>query len=198
MESDLNLNDFEYTISDSDGFRGVKDGKEYPITEEEWQRIHPEHRNTECKECAFVQDVQTLLTFMVPREKKEQVGSRPEFVGKFTMLNWTGHSSFYLFRCGGCDTVVVDYPHGYRGNFMYLRCDKCRGETILKSKEIYERDKLFVPVVLRPRKEHWKFAKRTAEALEGLGKIENMGVRTMVVNGNESSETLSKRIRNFF
>ncbi len=101
---------------------GVKDGKEYPITEEEWQRIHPEHRNTECKECIFVKDAKTLLSSIIPREKKEKVGNKPEFIGKFTMPNWTGHLDFYLFRCKECGTVSVDYPHGRTG---YLICNKC-------------------------------------------------------------------------
>lgn len=141
--------EFEYTVHDSRGIVGVKDGREYPISEEEWQKAHPEHRNTECKECVFVQDEKTLLTFFVSREIKERATEEPVFVGKFTMPGWTGHSGFYLFRCKECEEVCVDYPHGYTDfGLMYLRCGRCEEACsleVVEMKSIYERDGIHIP-----------------------------------------------------
>lgn len=143
--------DYDYTIMDKNGIRGVKDGKEFPISEEEWQRMHPEHRNMDCKECIFVADAETLLTFFVDRKLREKAGAKPVFVGKFTMARWSGHSGFYLFKCSNpeCEKVCVDYPHGYTSEgFLFLRCDRCRFKIILyprKYREIYERDDVHIP-----------------------------------------------------
>lgn len=46
--------DFEYILFDSkNGIRGVKNGREFPISEEEWSKMNPPHR---CSACKFVAD----------------------------------------------------------------------------------------------------------------------------------------------
>ena len=142
------LKDFDYTIHDSRGIVGVKDDIEYPVSKEEWQKAHPEHRNVGCKECAFVQDKDTLLTFIVSREAKEKASYEPKDCGMFTMTGWSGHSHFYLFKCVECGKVTVDYPHGYHGPYWYLRCDGCEQTFDLKSsrfRSIYQDNNGFVP-----------------------------------------------------
>ncbi|KKR02549.1 MAG: hypothetical protein UT29_C0001G0029 [Candidatus Yanofskybacteria bacterium GW2011_GWA1_39_13] len=142
------LEDFDHTIHDSRGIVGVKDGIEYPVSKEEWDKAHPEHRNTGCKECTFVQDKDTLLTFIVPREAKEGATKEPKDCGIFTMPGWTGHSHFYLFKCVECGKVTVDYPHGYHGPYWYLRCDDCECTFDLSSskfRSIYKDNNGFVP-----------------------------------------------------
>ncbi len=110
-----------YYIFDSKGCRKVVDGKEYPITEEEYRRENPYHKDVGCTECSFVQDKETLLTFLIPRELKAKATNMPLLVGKFTMPEWTGHNNFYIFRCKRCDCVSVDYPHGY-GADLWCHC----------------------------------------------------------------------------
>lgn len=149
MDSGLNIKDFEYFVSDSNGRKGFKDGKEYPISEEDWQKANPKHRDIECVECTFVSDKETLFLHNISREDKENVDEEPKFVGKFNMFGWIGHSSFYLFKCKFCKEIVLDYPHGYRGDFMYLRCDRCKEEVILvgkRYKDVYDRDGFHWPV----------------------------------------------------
>ena len=94
MALSAKASDYDYTIHDANGVAGVKDGKQYPISKEDWERENPhrEHRDSVCTECNFVRDKETLLTFLVPREQKEQATSKPLFVGNFTMPGWTGHS----------------------------------------------------------------------------------------------------------
>lgn len=139
---------YDHVVMDSKGIRGVKDGKEFPISEEDWKKAHPEHRNTECKECTFVQDMATLLAFMVPKEVREMATEEPKDCGVFTMPGWSGHSHFYLFKCKACRKVVVDYPHGYHGEYWYLRCGECAFALDLSSskfRSIYEDNNGFVP-----------------------------------------------------
>ncbi len=156
--------DYDYTIFVKNGHRGVKDGKEFPISEEEWQRTHPEHRNVDCKECTFVADAETLLTFFVPRQTRAKANTNPVFVGKFTMAHWTGHSGFYLFECSECGCVCVDYPHGYTsGGCLYLRCDRCRFRIILNPREyknVYEKEGVILPrTIWETLKDYWYLRK---------------------------------------
>jgi len=111
MGADSELS-FDYTVVDSRGIRGVKDGKEFPITEEEYRRKNPYHKDIGCTECSFVQDKETLLLWVISREAKEKATSKPSFIGKFTMPDWTGHNNFYIFKCERCNRVSVDYRYG--------------------------------------------------------------------------------------
>ena len=149
MESVLNKDDFDCFSISSCGIVGIKkDGTRHPISREDYKKLYPEHKNVGCTECIFAQDKNTLLIYSVSRELRERANEKLQFVGKFTMPGWVGHSSFYLFRCHECGNVGVDYPHGYRGEFLYIRCDVCRYEIILspsRYRDIYERDQVFVP-----------------------------------------------------
>ena len=162
------LEDFDHTTHDSRGIVGVKDGVEYSISEEEWKKAHPEHRNTECKECTFASNIEELLVFNVPKEMRDKANHRPEFIGKFTMPGWTGHSGFYLFKCEVCQEICVDYPHGYRGNgCLYLRCGQCGYEIVLtprKYGDVYKRDNVVPPPTF------WKMIK----TLWALRKVKNL------------------------
>lgn len=155
MSSEGISEDFDYTVSDSRGTRGVKDGQEYPIDPETWRKRHQNHKDTGCKECEFVRDKETILTFLANKEVRNSAGKNPVCLGKFTMPGWTGHASFYIFRCRSCEEICVDSPHGYRGEYMYLSCDSCRREIILNKKEheqIYIADNLYVPRLISLKK----------------------------------------------
>lgn len=180
------LKDFDHTIHDSRGIVGVKDGVEYPVSEEDWKKAHPEHRNTECKECIFVLDTSTILSFHVPKEVRDKANHEPKFIGKFTMPGWTGHSSFYLFKCIDCENVCVDYPHGYTSwGSCYLTCAKCGSGPILKKKEYYERDSIVVPLMALSFKERYNYFMKMFEDLDKLKPInmidreENIQRRTL-------------------
>jgi hypothetical protein len=197
MDSAPSMKDFDYTVFDSSGIKGVKDGKEYPISKEEWDKAHPEHKNIECAECSFVQDKETLLTFIISRELKEQAGSIPKFVGKFSMPGWVGHSSFYVFRCQECKSITVDYPHGYRGDCMFVRCGDCSYEIVLnprKFRAIYKRDNLHVP-----REITWKEKRKKLKLLkEQMIKVEDLGVVPLVRPSSiENTMTLIQKIKLF-
>ncbi len=199
--------DYDYTVHDDKGVRGFKDEEELPISRENWGNSRQYHSDSGCMECSFVQDTKTLFVFMVPREKRNSAGTKPEFVGKFTMPGWAGHSSFYMFRCKYCDEIVVDYPHGYRGDsgLMYLRCSNgnCQSEIDMTSAEAYERDNLFVPLALRPSKERRKILKEIAESSErfreNLQKVEDLGVRPLSVGEDDGvGGTLWNKVLRFF
>ena len=149
MGADFTLPAHEYVMFDSKGITGFKDGKEFPISEEDYKKAHPEHRNTDCKECTFVSDAEALLTYNVGREQRASANHRPLFVGMFTMPRWSGHSGFYLFKCQSCGNICVDYPQGYTGSgHIYLRCDYCQYQIVLTPREhggIYEREKVVAP-----------------------------------------------------
>lgn len=193
MDSKPTVGDFDYTIIDPKGIKGMKDGMEYPITEDEWQKAHPEHKDTGCTECTFVQDQETLFTFFVARELKEKVGKRPVFVGKFTMPKWVGHSGFYVFRCKECNEVSVDYPHGYTNwELCYLWCQRhgCGLQLVLrpgadKDRSVYIREKIALPPTL---KEH---AKNIAGALCDIEEVEDK--HGIVVLNNVRIETRLSR-----
>lgn len=125
MNSAENQPDYDYIISDSNGHRKVKDGKEYPMTEEEWRRENPEHKDTGCEECSFASNQETILTYFVDREQKAlQKIEKPIFIGKFTLPGWVGHSGFYFFSCQSCGKSSIDYIHANsRGPYFY--CQHC-------------------------------------------------------------------------
>ncbi|MBI2674197.1 MAG: hypothetical protein HYX22_00455 [Candidatus Yanofskybacteria bacterium] len=192
------VNDFEYTVHDFNGIVGVdKEGNKHPISEEEWQKAHPEHKNIECKECAFVQDGESLFTFFVSRDLKEKATEKPVFVGKFTMPNWIGHSGFYIFRCKECGEVSVDYPHGYTDHgLMYLACCYCREKLPLEAvrdRSIYEREETHVPKLKRE--------ERIQELNEVIADVESRGVRVVTVFSEDSKRSkvgFSQFLRDYF
>ena len=167
MESKPAVGDFEYTIHDTGGIVGVdKEGNKHPVSKEEWQKAYPEHRNAGCTECTFVLDQESLFTFFVPRELKEKATEEPFFVGEFTMPKWTGHSGFYLFKCQNCESAVVDYPHGYHGDLMYLRCSYCHASFDLTTqKEIYKQEGGYIPVSVRLNSMNWRRARKMVKGL---------------------------------
>ena len=187
-----------YTIFDSTGITRVetdKDGtkKEYKITEDEWRKAHPEHRNSGCQDCKFVQDRETLFIYFIPREAKEKAGSNPEFVGNFTMPGWTGHAGFYIFKCQECGTVCADYPHGYDAyGCLYLKCtdQNCFASLILEPSEvrhIYERENVVAP----PDREDLE-----SELREVIDQVERRGIRVIMPGANASKKGLLRRIFN--
>ena len=124
MDSDLNFNDFDHVILDSGGIRGVKDGKEHSISEEEWRRMKPQHKDASCTKCTFAKDREYMLDNLISKKLKNKANEgKIVSVGKFTMPGWSGHLNFYLFRCPSCQEMVVNYPHG-KG--IHVSCLKCR------------------------------------------------------------------------
>ena len=103
----------------------------------------------ECSGCSFVPDAGILLSFVVEREVRDRANQKPEFVGKFTMPDWTGHSGFYVFKCPDCDEVRIDHPHGYCENgCLYIRCDRCRFRIVFypgKYRDVYKRENVVAP-----------------------------------------------------
>jgi len=125
-----------YYIYDANGRKKVVDGKEYLITEEEYRRENPYHKDVGCTECSFVQDNETLFTYLVPREMKERATGDPEFVGKFTLPGYTGHFSFYVFKCPFCMKVSVSSISSVRRLWCthcgdYYRLDPIRHRSII-------------------------------------------------------------------
>lgn len=122
----------------------------------------------ECSDCSFVVDATTLLLFLVPREIRERAGKKPEFVGKFTMTDWAGHSGFYIFKCSDCDIVCIDYPHGYCENgCLFLRCDKCQFRFVFypsQYRDVYEREGVVAPLTTWETLKHfWRNRKKIKE-----------------------------------
>lgn len=147
----------------------------------------------ECSECSFVPDAGALLVFVVPKEIRDRANHKPEFVGKFTMPGWSGHSGFYVFKCPECDEVRIDYPHGYCENGrIYIRCDKCRFQIVFypgKYRDVYEREGVVMPPTFWEELKHlWR--KRNRKKLKALRKnttaeaeaVETMGVRVVPAN----------------
>lgn len=130
----------------------------------------------ECSECAFVTDAQTLFTFLVSRDSKEKATEKPKFVGRFTMLGWSGHLGCYLFKCKLCKRVSVDYPHGYTDfGLMFLRCSHCSNIIPLEVTEeraIYERGGIHVP---KPKREG-----RIQDLKDVIADVEKEGIRVIV------------------
>lgn len=163
MDSAEKTADYDYIITDANGSRKVKDGVESPMSADELKEMRREHKDSGCKECAFVQTKEILLSYIVDREDKLRAAYKPRFYGKFTMIGWVGHSSFYLFKCRSCGEVAIDYPHGYRpGGYCYIRCDECRSEILLKEKEHYQRDGMALPSCLEPLIQRLGFKKKAS------------------------------------
>lgn len=191
MAFSAKASDYDYTIHDAEGVVGVKDGVKHKISKKDWDRENPhiEHRNSGCTECTFVQDKETLFVFIVPRDLKEKATNDPLFFGKFTMPGWTGHSSFYLFRCKYDGTVVIDYPHGYTSmGSCYLRCS-CGAKLILTKKEDYDRDNIAIPPIALGFRENYKNNLKIFDDLkkskpmdlsDAVASIEDKGVRVIV------------------
>ena len=120
--------------------------------------LSKKHRNSGCTECVFASDKETLLIFMVDRKIRQAAGYDPIFVGKFTMPGWVGHSRFYLFKCGECNEVCVDYPHGYTGKgYIFLRCGDCLLQLVITpdtnwGEEIYSGEGIVAPPKYESRK----------------------------------------------
>lgn len=140
MDSAPNIPDFEYTILDHKGRRGIKDGKEYLITEEEYRKNNPFHKDTDCKECIFAPTDEDIILYYVPRELKESIGTDPVFIGKFCLPFMLSHLNYYIFRCNFCSEVVVSYLYGGGRRLWcptcrdYIRLDPVRhGDLLIKS-----------------------------------------------------------------
>ena len=148
----------------------------------------------ECSECSFVPDAGTLLAFVVSREVRDRTGQKPEFVGKFTMPGWTGHSGFYVFKCPECDDVRIDYPHGYCENgCLYIYCDKCRFRIVFypgRYRDVYKREQVVAPpTVWEILKYHWKNRKKFRKARRtnsDIEAVEAMGVRVVVPSDDDN------------
>lgn len=97
-----------------------------------------------CEKCSFVESREQILTYNVSKEKKEHANSKPSFIGFFTMPDFYGHCAFYVFKCRQCDSLVLDYPHGYTNfGLLFLRCSFCKSTMPLsprKYKIIYNRE----------------------------------------------------------
>lgn len=130
MSSTSVLAGCDYIVSDLNGVRKVINGAEYSLTEAELAEFRREHKDSDCTECSFVADADTLFIYHVSREQKTAAGFDPVSIGTYTMPKWKGHSLFYLFKCFVCGGIVVDYPHGYQGN---LNCNKCRSGDVARA-----------------------------------------------------------------
>lgn len=180
MSSGQAVRDYDYLITDSNGTRKVKDGIEYPATEND---LPKKHQDSDCTECTFVGDQETILAFKVDRQLRQTVWYEPVFVGKFTMPGWVGHSGFYLFKCRECDEVCVDYSHGYTDfGLMYLACRYC-GEglplEVTKERSIYEREGVHIP---KPTREE-----RIQDLNDVIADAESRGVR-VIIDFSEDSQ----------
>ena len=145
----------------------------------------------ECSGCSFVSDAETLLAFLVPREVRARASQKPEFVGKFTMSGWSGHSGFYVFRCPDCEEVRIDYPHGYCENgCLYIRCDKCRFRIVFypgEYRDVYKRENVVAPpTTWEIFKDLWKNRKKfkalRKNAAAEVEAVEAMGVRVVPIS----------------
>ena len=115
---------------------------ETSLTKEEYDKIYPKHKDTDCKECTFVQDKETILTFFVDRESRENVGADPKLVGSFCLPGFTGHLNFYLFRCPCCGNASVSYIHGVR-KLGCLTCGEVMRLDPVRDKDIFIREGVF-------------------------------------------------------
>ena len=109
-------------IFDSNGRRIIRGGKEYPLSEEEYKALNPEHSATACKKCTFAQSKDKILEAWIGVPKNY-------YLGQFTMPGFTGHLPFFVFKCDNCSEFFADYPHG--GG--YVICTECKSsQTIHK------------------------------------------------------------------
>ena len=127
MDSGL-VSDYDYTIFDSNGIRIVKNGIEYPITEEEWRKANPEHKDVGCKECIIAQTKEEIL-----RTSKDLAKDR--YLGLFALPGFTGHLPFFIFKCEFCNKFFADYPHGDG----YVICGYCKESQTIESKSVWRK-----------------------------------------------------------
>ena len=120
MEQEFQKTDFDYIILETGQITGVRGDKRYPLTKEEYDRMNPEHKNVDCKECTFVENKKEIFALLSENDL-ESAKIKPKKIGKFTMPKFLGHLNFYLFRCPSCKRPQVDYPHlGH-----CLDCESC-------------------------------------------------------------------------
>ncbi len=112
----------------------------------------------ECDGCTFVASREAIY---VDPEVVRNTTVKPSFVGFFTLPGWTGHLSFYVFKCPDCEMVSLDYPHGYTDfGLLYLKCNVCNRVLPLEvpqNEEIYRKEEMPLPLpTLRERKREIK------------------------------------------
>ncbi|MBI2064610.1 MAG: hypothetical protein HYT62_00985 [Candidatus Yanofskybacteria bacterium] len=115
-------------ILDSGGRRVVRGGKEYPMSEEEYRKLFPLHRDTGCKDCTHVNSEKDILLYFVARETRANIGEDFVSIGNFCLPFFTDHHKFYLFKCCFCGNACVSYIHG---GGRRLWCPDCRDFTRL-------------------------------------------------------------------
>lgn len=97
-----------------------------------------------CEKCLFVESTEQMMVYNVSLGKKERANSKPSFVGFFTMPDFYGHCAFYIFKCRQCDSLVLDYPHGYTNfGLLFLRCSVCKSTMPLSPRKyriVYDRE----------------------------------------------------------
>ncbi len=151
MDRELEKSDFDCFVFERGTITGVLlNGQRIPLSEEEYGRLNPKHKDTGCKECVFVSCNQDIFLYHVSRENRQIATKEPKFIGLYCMDGWIGHSAFYLFVCGECQALNVDYPHGYsndglREGLIYLRCNDCKTKLLLYDEEIYKREGMHKP-----------------------------------------------------
>ena len=112
----------------------------------------------ECKDCTLVASTEAI--YVNPKVVRNAT-VKPVFIGFFTLPEWTGHISFYIFKCPKCEMVSLDYPHGYTDfGLLYLECNVCEKVLPLglpQNEEIYRREKMpLPPLTLREREREIK------------------------------------------
>src|SRR3989344_3345266 len=110
-------------ISDGRDRKIIRDGKARPITEEEYRKLYPFHKDVGCEECTLVADTEDILLYFVSQGMKDRANKNPVFLGIFCLPNHTDHRGFYLFRCDSCSNVDVGY---ICGGGRRLRCSYCK------------------------------------------------------------------------
>ena len=120
----------------------------------------------ECEVCTFVASKEAIH---VDPEIVRSLGWKPVFINFFTLLKWSGHSAFYVFKCPECKQPSIDYPHGYIDfGLLYFNCEKCGSVIPLEvgpNRKIYEREEVPVPPLrLRQRKMNVEQELRAAAA----------------------------------
>jgi len=122
MVTDIDLPEVDYTIHDIEGITGVKGDRKFPITEEQWRRMHPEHKTTGCAKCRFAENYDGIVNLVSDKSRRRALRGKVVSIGLFTMPNWIGHINFYLFKCPDCKNITANYPPG-DGDFV--RCTHC-------------------------------------------------------------------------
>lgn len=122
MLPSASFSDYDYLVIGFDGKKLVKGKKEFPITDEEYNKMFPEHRLTGCTECTFAYSLQAIVDTASEKSKKRAASGKVVDMGQFTMPNFSGHIEFYLFKCSSCNQLSANYCPG-GGVFVY--CNHC-------------------------------------------------------------------------